>query len=253
MSGRLTVIGLGPGPSRWLTPAAQEALAEATDILGYKAYLERIAARPGQTLHESGNRVELERAKAALEAAQSGRRAVLVSGGDPGVFAMAAAVFEAIERGPKEWRTLDVVVEPGITAMLAAAARIGAPLGHDFCAISLSDNLKPWGMIEKRLRLACEADFAIALYNPASLARPEGIHRAFGVLREVKPANTVVVFARAIGREDERVQVTDLDSANPAAADMQTLVIVGSRATRVLPRENSAQPWVYTPRGAEPL
>ena len=164
---------------------------------------------------------------------------------------MAAAVFEAIERGPEEWRTLDVIVEPGVTAMLAAAARIGAPLGHDFCALSLSDNLKPWSVIEKRLRLACEADFAIALYNPASLARPEGIHRAFEVLRQAKPGNTVIVFARAIGREGERVLVTDLDKADPGTADMQTLVIVGSSATRILPRGGASQPWVFTPRSAE--
>ncbi len=253
MSGRLTILGLGPGPSRWMTPAAEEALEAATDIFGYKSYLERITARPGQTLHESGNRVELDRAQAALAAAQAGRRAVLVSGGDPGVFAMAAAVFEAIERGPKEWRALDVIVEPGVTAMLAAAARIGAPLGHDFCAISLSDNLKPWTLIEKRLRLACEADFAIALYNPASLARPGGIHRAFEVLRQAKPANTVIVFARAIGREDERVLVTELEDADPGTADMQTLILVGSSATKVLARKGAAQPWVYTPRSMEPL
>ncbi len=251
MSGRLTIVGLGPGAQRWVTPAAEEALRAATDIFGYTSYLERIEVRPGQTLHESGNRVELERAQAALTAAQSGRRAVLVSGGDPGVFAMAAAVFEAIERGPEEWRTLDVIVEPGVTAMLAAAARIGAPLGHDFCALSLSDNLKPWSVIEKRLRLACEADFAIALYNPASLARPEGIHRAFEVLRQAKPGNTVIVFARAIGREGERVLVTDLDKADPGTADMQTLVIVGSSATRILPRGGASQPWVFTPRSAE--
>ena len=250
MSGRLTVIGLGPGPARWVTPAAQAALEDATDIFGYKSYIERLDLRPGQRLHASDNRVELQRAEAALAAAVTGARAVLVSGGDPGVFAMAAAVFEAIERGPAAWRALDVVVEPGVTAMLAAAARVGAPLGHDFCAISLSDNLKPWSAIEKRLRLACEADFAIALYNPASLARPGGLHRAFELLRQIKPGSTVIVFARAIGREDERVSVTTLDAADPGAADMATLVIIGSSATRLLPREN-ALPWVYTPRSME--
>ncbi len=251
MSGRLTVIGLGPGPARWMTPAAGEALADATDIFGYKSYVERMPARPGQRVHASDNRVELQRAEAALAVAQSGRRAVLVSGGDPGVFAMAAAVFEAIERGPKAWRALEVIVEPGVTAMLAASARIGAPLGHDFCAISLSDNLKPWSAIEKRLRLACEADFAMALYNPASLARPAGIHRAFELLRRSKPLSTVIVFARAIGREDERVQITTLEDADPRCVDMQTLVIVGSSATKILPREGDAMPWVYTPRGVE--
>ncbi len=251
MSGRLTVIGLGPGPSRWLTPAAREALEAATDIFGYTSYLARVPARPGQLVHASDNRFELQRAQAALEAAAAGRLAVLVSGGDPGVFAMAAAVFEAIGQGPQEWRALDVVVEPGVTAMLAAAARLGAPLGHDFCAISLSDNLKPWSVIETRLRLACEADFVIALYNPASRARPGGIHRAFEVLRQARPANTVIAFARAIGRSDERVAVTTLDRADPAAADMQTLVLVGSSATKILAREGGATPWVYTPRGME--
>jgi precorrin-3B C17-methyltransferase len=251
MSGRLTVIGLGPGPARWMTPAAQQALEAATDIFGYKMYLERLTVRPGQRVHASGNRAELERAQAALAAVQSGRQAVLVSSGDPGVFAMAAAVFEAIEAGPKDWRSLNVTVEPGVTAMLAAAARIGAPLGHDFCAISLSDNLKPWRAIEKRLRLACEADFVLALYNPASQARPGNVHRAFEILREVRPADTAIVFARAIGRKDEHVTVTALEKADPGAADMQTLIIVGSGATRILARDGEAEPWVYTPRGME--
>jgi precorrin-3B C17-methyltransferase len=231
-----------------MTQAAREALQAATDIFGYESYLERLIVRPSQRVHATGNRAELERARAALAAAQSGRRAVLVSGGDPGVFAMAAAVFEAIEAGPEDWRSLVVTVEPGVTAMLAAAARIGAPLGHDFCAISLSDNLKPWRVIEKRLRLACEADFVLALYNPASQARQSNVHRAFEILREVRPASTVIIFARAIGREDERVTVTPLERADPGAADMQTLIIVGSGATKTLARGGEAEPWVYTPR-----
>jgi precorrin-3B C17-methyltransferase len=251
MSGRLTVIGLGPGPARWMTPAAQEALEAATDIFGYETYLERLTLRPGQRIHASGNRAELDRARAALAAAQSGRTAVLVSGGDPGVFAMAATVFEAIESGPAAWRSLAVTVEPGITAMLAAAARIGAPLGHDFCAISLSGNLKPWRVIEKRLRLACEADFVLALYNPASRARPGGVHRAFEILREARPASTVIVFARAIGRDDERVTVTALEKADPGTADMRTLIIVGSSATKILARDDQTEPWVYSPRAME--
>jgi precorrin-3B C17-methyltransferase len=252
MSGRLTVIGLGPGPAGWLTPAANEALQSAASIYGYKTYLERITPRPGQRLHGSDNRSELDRANAALAAAYSGETVALVSGGDPGVFAMAAAVFEAVEQGPKAWCSIDIVVEPGVTAMLAAAARIGAPLGHDFCAISLSENLKPWSIIEKRLRLSCEADFVIALYNPASWARTSGIYRAFEVLRQEKPGSTLIVFARAIGREDERIMVSTLASAEPRAADMQTLVLVGSSATKVLPREAGALPWVYTPRSVRP-
>jgi precorrin-3B C17-methyltransferase len=234
-----------------MTPAAQEALDAATDIFGYETYLARLAVRPGQRVHASGNRAELERARAALAAAQSGGQAVLVSGGDPGVFAMAAAVFEAIEAGPEDWRSLAVTVEPGVTAMLAAAARIGAPLGHDFCAISLSSNLKPWSVIEKRLRLGCEADFVLALYNPASHARPGGVHRAFEILREAKPPDTVTIFAQAIGREDERVTVTALEKADPGAADMQTLIIVGSSATKILTRGGELEPWVYTPRAME--
>jgi precorrin-3B C17-methyltransferase len=251
MKGRLTVVGLGPGSSSWITPAAQQALETATDVYGYKSYLERLSPRAGQRFHMSDNRVELARAEAAITAAQSGREVVIASGGDPGVFAMAAAVFEAVERGPQEWRSLDVFVEPGVTAMLAVAARVGAPLGHDFCAISLSDNLKPWPVIEKRLRLACEADFVMALYNPASRARPEGIHRAFEIMREAKSASTVTVIARAIGREQEHVQLTTLASADAASIDMQTLVIVGSSATKVLPRGGDAPPWVYTPRSVE--
>lgn len=252
MTGRLTVIGLGPGPARWISPAASEALAEATDIFGYDAYLARIEARLDQRLHPTGNHVELARAQEALAVAQQGRRVAMVSGGDPGVFAMAAAVFEAVEHGPDAWRSLDIVVEPGITAMLAAAARIGAPLGHDFCAISLSDNLKPWSVIEKRLRLACQADFVIALYNPASKARPDGIRRAFDILREAKSKDTVAVLARAVGRPDERVHVATLGTADLALIDMQTLVIVGSSATKVLLRTGSAEPWVYTPRAMDP-
>jgi precorrin-3B C17-methyltransferase len=251
MTGRLTVIGLGPGPARWISPAASEALNEATDIFGYDAYLARIEARPHQRLHPSGNRVEAARAEEALVLAQDGRRVAMVSGGDPGVFAMAAAVFEAVERGPAAWRALDIVVEPGITAMLAAASRVGAPLGHDFCAISLSDNLKPWAAIEKRLRLACEADFVIVLYNPASKARPDGISRAFEIVKEVKSQDTVAVLARAIGREGESVQIATIGTVELSRIDMQTLVVIGSSATRILPREGSAEPWVYTPRAME--
>ncbi|MGA7326268.1 MAG: precorrin-3B C(17)-methyltransferase [Rhodomicrobium sp.] len=248
MSGRLTVIGIGPGPARWMTPAAHEALEAATDIFGYDPYLRRLQFRSDQKVWGSDNREELYRAAAALKAATDGRISVIVSGGDPGVFAMAAAVFEAIESGPESWRSLEVIIEPGVPAMLAAAARIGAPLGNDFCAISLSDNLKPWSLIEKRLRLACEADFALVLYNPASNARPDGVHRAFEVLRQVRNPNTIVIFARAIGRDEERVVVSELEKADPGIADMQTLIILGSSATRVLGRAGRAEPWVYTPR-----
>jgi precorrin-3B C17-methyltransferase len=167
---------------------------------------------------------------------------------------MAAAVFEAIELGEAAWRALEVTVVPGITAMLAAAARIGAPLGHDFCAISLSDNLKSWSVIERRLAAASEADFVIALYNPASKARPDAVRDAFACLRSRRSRATPVVFARAVGRADERVTLTDLAEADPGLADMATLIIVGSSETRLVARPEGARPYVYTPRhyGARP-
>ncbi|MGQ0456706.1 MAG: precorrin-3B C(17)-methyltransferase [Hyphomicrobium sp.] len=250
MSGRLTIAGLGPGPDAWVTSAARDAVAAAHVVIGYAPYVKRIALRPGQRVEASDNREELARAERALALAQSGETVAVVSGGDPGVFAMAAAVFEAIDRGPPAWRALDVRVEPGVTAMLAAAARLGAPLGHDFCAISLSDNLKPWPLIEKRLRLAAEADFVIALYNPASTARPGQIGKAFAALREARPPETAVMFARAVGRADEAIETTTLAEAPNTAVDMRTLVLIGSSATRVIARPNGGA-WVYTPRSAE--
>jgi precorrin-3B C17-methyltransferase len=247
MTGHLTIVGLGPGPAGWVTPAADAAIANADIVLGYSQYVNRLTPRPGQVFEASDNREELTRAVRALALAAGGQRIALVSGGDPGVFAMAAAVFEAVERNPVLAQGVDICVEPGVTAMLAAAARIGAPLGHDFCAISLSDNLKPWVVIEKRLRLAAEADFVIALYNPASRARPEQIGQAFGVLSACRAPDTVVVFARAIGRSDETIDVTTLDRAAGVDCDMRTLVIVGSRSTRKI-HVNDGRSWVYTPR-----
>ncbi len=170
-----------------------------------------------------------------------------MSGGDPGVFAMAAAVFEAIETGDARWRALEVTVQPGVTAMLAAAAHAGAPLGGDFCAISLSDNLKSWDTIARRLEAAAHGDFVIALYNPSSRARPHQLGEAFALLRRCKGPETVVVFARAAGTPDARLDVTTLSNADAFTADMRTLVLVGSSATRLIARDGNA-PWVYTPR-----
>ncbi|MBP7243314.1 precorrin-3B C(17)-methyltransferase [Amaricoccus sp.] len=250
MSGRLTVVGLGPGSAGQVTPEAAEAVAEASDLFGYGPYLARVAPRAGQVAHVSDNREELGRARAALALAAAGRRVAVVSGGDPGVFAMAAAVCEAVEAGPPAWRALEIAVVPGVTAMLAVAARCGAPLGHDFCAISLSDNLKPWAVVEARLRAVATAGFVIALYNPVSRARPWQLDRAFEILREVLPGTGLVVFGRAAGREDERIAVTPLARAEAGMADMATCVIVGSPATRIIPREG-LPPLVYTPRFAE--
>lgn len=244
----LWIVGLGPGPQDWMTSEAVAILDEATDIVGYGPYVDRILLKPGQRAHGSDNRVEVDRARAALDLCLQGRRVAVVSGGDPGVFAMAAAVFEAIEAGDPAWRALDMRVAPGVSAMQAAAARLGAPLGHDFCAISLSDNLKPWSVVARRLEAAATADFVIALYNPASKARPDQIHDAFALLRRVKPGETVVAFARAVGRPDERIVTTTLAQADPATADMSTLVLIGSTETRLLDRTGDARPWLYTPR-----
>ena len=249
MTGHLAVIGLGPGDPRYLTPEAAEALAAAQALYGYGPYLDRVPARSGQSRHASDNREERDRAGAALRHASQGARVAIVSGGDPGVFAMAAAVCETIE-GPG--RTIGALIEPGtivpgITAMLAVAARIGAPLGHDFCAISLSDNLKPWALVERRLEAAAGAGFVIALYNPVSRARPWQFGQAIERLRKHLPPYTPVVFGRAVGRPGENVDVTTLGNADKAEADMATLVIVGSRETRVIARPGQS-PLVYTPR-----
>ena len=249
MSGHLAVIGLGPGDARYLTPEAEAALAEAHALYGYGPYLDRVPARPSQTRHASDNREERARAAAALRHAAEGARVAVVSGGDPGVFAMAAAVCEEIGSGPESWRALDVAIVPGITAMLAVAARIGAPLGHDFCALSLSDNLKPWELIERRLDAAASAGFVIALYNPVSRARPWQFGSAIERLRRHLPSSTPVVFGRAVTRPGEQISVVTLDCAETVEADMATLVIVGSRETRVIARPGKL-PLVYTPRTA---
>jgi precorrin-3B C17-methyltransferase len=246
VTGRVMVVGLGPGPAEWITPEATAAIAAASDVIGYGPYVGRLVLRTDQCAHSSDNRVEMERARLALKLAAEGRAVVVVSGGDPGVFAMAAALFEAIEEDPR-WLKLEIAVSPGVTAMQAAAARLGAPLGHDFCAISLSDNLKPWPIVERRLRAACEGDFVIALYNPASQARPTRIVEAFDLMRQVKAAATPVAFARAVGRADEKLTLATLGEADPSVADMATLVIIGSSETRFIARDG-AWAWMLTPR-----
>jgi precorrin-3B C17-methyltransferase len=249
VSGRLYIVGLGPADERWLTNEAQEALAHAQDIIGYAPYVARAPLREGQTRLASDNRVELDRAREGLQRAQAGRIVAIVSGGDPGVFAMAAAVFEAVDHGPAEWRDLDIRVLPGVSAMQAAAARLGAPLGHDFCAISLSDNLKPWDVIEKRLEHAARGDFVIALYNPASRARPTRIADAFALLRRFLPGETFVALAKSVGREAEDIVLAQLDNVDPAQVDMSTLVVIGASGTRRIARQGQRD-WVYSSRKA---
>lgn len=241
--GWLCIAGLGPGDDRLVTPEVSAALAQATDVVGYIPYVARVARRPGLTLHPSDNRVELDRARAALEMAAEGKRVVVVSSGDPGVFAMASAVFEALEGRP-DLQSLDIRVLPGITAMLAAAAAAGAPLGHDFACINLSDNLKPWAVIETRLRHAARADFAMAFYNPRSASRPEGFTKALATLREECGPDRLITFARAVSTPDQRLLTVTLGGATPEMADMRTVVIVGNSATRRVGR------FVYSPRSA---
>jgi precorrin-3B C17-methyltransferase len=246
-SGSLAIAGLGPGPLAWTTPEVSEALARASDLVGYAPYLDRVPACTGQVRHSGDNGNEIARAVHALRLAAEGRHVAVVSGGDPGIFAMAAAVFEAVETGDQAWRSLDIRVLPGVSAMQAAAARLGAPLGHDFCAISLSDNLKPWSVIERRLIAACEGDFVVALYNPASKARPSRIYEAFDILRVRKAATTPVALAQAVGRQGERITLTNIADADLSTIDMSTLVLVGSSETRLVARSNG-RPWLLTPR-----
>ncbi|TGD42582.1 precorrin-3B C(17)-methyltransferase [Pseudotabrizicola sediminis] len=241
MTGWVTVAGLGPGAEAQVTPEVSLALAEATDVVGYFPYVARVAPRPGLVLHPSDNRVELDRAGLALDLAAAGRRVVIVSSGDPGVFAMASALFEAIDaRGNPD--ATDIRILPGITAMLAAAARAGAPLGHDFCAINLSDNLKPLSEVERRVRHAALGGFAMAFYNPRSNSRPHQFGHVLDVLRETCEPARLILFARAVSTPDEALSTVTLAEAVPEMADMRTVVIVGNAATRRIGR------WIYTPR-----
>jgi len=247
MTGTLYVVGTGPGSPKQMTPETAEAVAAAEEFYGYFPYLDRLNLRPDQLRVASDNREELDRAQVALTRAAAGVKVCMVSGGDPGVFAMAAAVCEAIDKGSAEWKSVELVITPGVTAMLAVAARIGAPLGHDFCAMSLSDNLKPWEVITRRLRLAAEAGLVIALYNPISKARPWQLGEAFEILRGVLPATVPVIFGRAAGRPDERIAVMPLSEADANRADMATCVIIGSPETRIVERDGQPD-LVYTPR-----
>lgn len=247
MTGSLTVVGLGPGSPDQITPEALSAVASATDFFGYFPYIDRLNLRPDQRRHASDNREELARAKAAIDMAARGGKVCVVSGGDPGVFAMAAAVCEAIDEGPAAWRDIDLSIVPGVTAMLAVAAKAGAPLGHDFCAISLSNNLKPWAIIEKRLVAAATAGFVMAFYNPISKARPHQLDEAFDILRANLPGTVPVIFGRAAGRPDEAIRIVPLADAKGDMADMATCVIVGTAETKLIERTGN-RPIVYSPR-----
>ncbi|WP_282370790.1 precorrin-3B C(17)-methyltransferase [Pseudomonas sp. PS02290] len=253
--GRLAVIGLGPGATDFMIPAVKAELARANDVLGYETYV-RMAGpfRADQVLHCTDNREEMLRARHAFELAAEGRSVVVVSSGDPGVFAMAAAVLEALhESDNPDWHRVDLHILPGVSASLATAALAGAPLGHDFCVMSLSDNLKPWEIIEKRLDLACQADLALAFYNPISRSRPWQLGRALEIVRQHRSPETPVTLGRDVGRPAQTLRVITLGELRPEHVDMRTMVLVGSSLTCVFPRTNG-ESWVYTPRwyGAKP-
>ncbi|MGX7828563.1 precorrin-2 C(20)-methyltransferase [Actinokineospora sp. 24-640] len=242
--GEVVVVGLGPAGRPWLTPEAQDALAAADDLVGYTTYLRRVPPNPRQSRHLSDNQVEAERAAFALDLAKRGRRVAVVSSGDPGVFAMATAVLEAAD--DPLWKDVPVRVLPGVTAAHAVAARAGAPLGHDYCTISLSDRLKPWEVITGRLRAAAAADFAIAVYNPASRSRTWQLAEARDLLLEYRSPETPVVIGRDVGGPQESVRVVDLADLDPATVDMRCLLLIGSSQTRV--HTHGGNPVVYTPR-----
>jgi cobalt-precorrin 5A hydrolase / precorrin-3B C17-methyltransferase len=250
--GRLAIVGTGPGSAEWMSPQVKELLKSSSDWVGYSTYLNLVEPlRQGQQRHESDNRVELDRAREALDLAAEGRSVALVSSGDPGIYAMATAVFEMIEREAKpEWLRLDIQVAPGISAMQAAASRVGAPIGHDFCTISLSDILKPWAVIEHRILAAAQADLVIAFYNPISSQRTWQLAKAKEVLMQVRSPQTPVVLARNLGRVGEAIGVTTLEQFKPDDADMRTIVLVGSSKTQVIQRPYQ-KVWVYTPRWYE--
>ncbi len=247
--GKLTVIGTGPGAKQWMSPEVREIIRVATDFVGYQTYLDLISdLTAGKVCHASDNRVELDRSRLALDLAATGKNVVVVSSGDPGIYAMASAVFEVLEREAKpEWQSIDLHIAPGISAMQAAAAAIGAPLGHDFCAISLSDILKPWEIVERRITAAAEADFAIAFYNPVSSQRSWQLSAAQAILSKFRSATTPVILARNLGRTGQKVQVITLGELTAESADMRTVILIGSSQTRVIPRADGGS-WVYTPR-----
>jgi len=227
----LLVVGMGPGPGRWVTPEVTAALQEVDHIVGYSPYLDRIPQREGLQRHASGNTVEVDRARFALDLAMAGRRVAVVSGGDAGVFGMASAVFEAA--AAPQYAAVPITVLPGVTAAQAVAAAAGAPLGGDYAVLSLSDRLKPWDVIAARLRAVSESDLVVAIYNPASRSRSGQVELAKQVFLEHRPASTPVVIGRCVGRPQESVTTTTLGALDPTTIDMQCLLIIGASGTLI--------------------
>lgn len=246
---KLYVIGTGPGDLAWLTPAAQHAIEQSTDLVAYGLYLELLGEHTeGKRCHAQALGEEIQRAKNALDIAATGKTTSLISSGDIGIFAMATLVFELLDKQPQpEWLDVDIEVLPGISAMQAAASRVGAPLGHDFCAISLSDLLTPWETIEKRITCAAEGDFVISFYNPVSKKRDWQLGKAKDIILATRPASTPVILGRNLTRDTEAITITTLGELDPAQVDMLTLVMIGNSESKVV--NTPKHQWVYTPRG----
>ncbi|MEH6402146.1 MAG: precorrin-3B C(17)-methyltransferase [Sneathiella sp.] len=251
IQGKLSIIGIGPGQDPWRTPEASQLINEATDLVAYSLYLDLLGDNiRGKVRHDFGLGEEEVRVRAALDLAAKGKNVALISSGDIGIYAMATLVFELIELEKKpEWDRLDLQVTPGISALQAAAARAGAPLGHDFCTISLSDLLTPWDAIEKRINAAAVGDFVVSFYNPVSMKRRTQLHAAKAILLQHRPDNTPVVVARNLGRPTESVKIITLSELDPERIDMLTLVMVGSSESKVTTTNSDLQKWAYTPRG----
>jgi cobalt-precorrin 5A hydrolase / precorrin-3B C17-methyltransferase len=247
--GKLTIIGTGPGSAEWMSPQVRQTILAATDLVGYHTYLDLVKdLAVGKECHGSDNRVELDRSRLALDLAASGKNVVVVSSGDPGIFAMAAAVLEVLDKEANPaWQTIDLQINPGISAMQAAAASVGAPLGHDFCAISLSNILKPWDIVAARIAAVAAADLAIALYNPISSQRSWQLTAAKDILLKFRTPTTPVILARNLGRSGQEVRVITLAELAPESADMRTVILIGSSQTKSIPRADGSN-WVYTPR-----
>ena len=244
MKGSLTIVGLGPGAPELVTPAVTDALNDSTDIVGYSKYIDRVKDASGKSFHPSDNREEIDRAELSINLALQGKKVVVVSSGDPGVFAMASAIFEGVDKKNISRDDLPIVVLPGITALLAASARLGAPIGHDFCVINLSDNLKSWNILKSRVIAAAKADFVIAFYNPRSKSRKNQLSEIYDVLRKNCKSDRIVIYANSVSTESEAIFETTLSEADASSVSMKTLVIIGSSSTKKI--RNTG--YIYTPR-----
>ena len=245
MRGSVTIVGLGPGSDDLISPEVNKAISNATDIVGYEKYTERIKKRKNLKIHSSDNKYEVFRADLALDLAITGKKVVIISSGDPGIFAMSSAFFECLEKTDKNIDEIEINVLPGISSMLAASSRIGAPLGHDFCVINISDNLKPWKILKKRIILAIESDFVIVLFNPRSKARPNTLKKIFDIFKNFNLQNRFVLFAKSVYKKNEDLKLVKLSDASHKMADMNTLVIIGSSLSRVIQKNKT---FFYTPR-----